>query len=80
MSIRPEPLYIIAGTLAQAKATAVDRGLPASPWTREWTWVREANDLRGRRGITFVLGYGATERRDWDELVEHLAFVGVQAP
>lgn len=78
--IRPEPLYIIAGTLAQARATAIDRGLPASPWTREWIYVHDVHLLRGRRDITFALGYGATGRADWPELVECLAFVGSEAP
>lgn len=75
MSIRPEPVYIIAGTLAQAKATAIDHQLPSSPWTKHWVWVQSIDTLRGLRGPTVIFGYGAAERRDWEELSHWLTFL-----
>lgn len=72
---RPEPVYVIAGTLTQAKATALDLGMGASPWTREWAWVRDANSLRGLRGVRVAVGHGATQRSDWTQLRWELAVI-----
>lgn len=75
---RPQPLYIVARTLHHAKMTATDRGLPPSPWTREWAWVQGPDMIRGLRDLRVVVGYGATERKDWPELHEQLVCLGAE--
>jgi hypothetical protein len=61
-----EPLLILAGNLTQARNIAeIDLGLPS----RQWRYLFDERQLRGRQGGSYYLSPTFSERRDADHLL-----------
>ena len=58
-----ERVYVITGSHAQYRAWLIDRRHRVDD--PGYAYVRNEVDLQGRRGLHYILGYGAEARRDW---------------
>lgn len=56
-------VYVITGSHAQYRAWLIDRRHRVDD--PGYAYVRNEVDLQGRRGLHYILGYGAEARRDW---------------